>query len=341
MLESSESIGGSRALKSGAVSRSSSRRPVSPDPFSGRGCWEDWMPHSQGVADVNWWNGAVKFLWLMVRLTSQAQTTDLETTRTSYNQCIQGLQERFESVWEKDQYLVHFHKCREDGWAKDLQMSAERVFPEKAMEHLIMTLIHLLGQERWAITTEVEVASSRRKMSQSRAVCQRLCPTDVNTMVKLDTRSGKDYACEDEPGKKTHNTGETIFVNVEGQVNSHTIGVIPGTGALMMLKRGDLWDKTAVTAEMLQPWRGPPFVGVENTLFKQAHGGTGMTVRITGENFTPRELKSERELDLNPGRIFKKEGGNVARMEDVCAPLYCCHVCCMLSVCCVYMICVS
>ena len=62
MLESSESIGGSRALKSGAVSRSSSRRPVSPDPFSGQGCWEDWMPHSQGVADVNWWNGAVKFL---------------------------------------------------------------------------------------------------------------------------------------------------------------------------------------------------------------------------------------------------------------------------------------
>ena len=96
----------------------------------------------------------------MVRLTSQAQTTDLDITRTSYNQCIQGLQERFESVWEKDQYLAHFHKCREDGWAKDLQMSAERVFPEKAMEHLIMTPIHLLGQERWVITTEVEVASS-------------------------------------------------------------------------------------------------------------------------------------------------------------------------------------
>ena len=91
---------------------------------------------------------------------------------------------------------------------------------------------------------------------------------------------------------------------------------------------------------MLQPWRGPPFEGVENTLFRQAHGGTSMTVRITGENFTPRELKSERELDLNPGWVFKKEGGNIVRMEDVCAPLYCCHVCCMLSVCCVCMICV-
>ena len=42
---------------------------------------------------------------------------------------------------------------------------------------------------------------------------------------------------------KTHNTGETIFVNVEGQVNSHMIGVIPGTGALMMLRSGDLCDK--------------------------------------------------------------------------------------------------
>lgn len=109
----------------------------------------------------------------------------METTFASYSQCIQGLQEWFEPVWEMDLYFAEFlawYKYKEEDWAKDLSVITNRMVPEIAIEHLIMTLIHLLKQERWV--TKVEVTSDFPKMSQGG---QRLCPTQVNTatLVKL------------------------------------------------------------------------------------------------------------------------------------------------------------
>ena len=74
LVELNKSIGGSRTLKSGAVSRSLSRRPVLPDPLFWTGMLEDWIPHSKSVADVNWWNKAVKLMWWMVSLIGQVRT---------------------------------------------------------------------------------------------------------------------------------------------------------------------------------------------------------------------------------------------------------------------------
>ena len=57
---------------------------------------------------------------------------------------------------------------------------------------------------------------------------------------------------------------QTLANTVYGRVNARMIHLILDTGAPVTLIRSDLWDKIAAS-ETLQPWRGPPLVGVEGT----------------------------------------------------------------------------
>ena len=70
--------------------------------------------------------------------------------------------------------------------------------------------------------------------------------------------------------------------------------------------RGSLWDEK-VAAETLQPWRGPPLVGVEGTPL-QVCGCANETVCTTGINFTPRVVViDDVNGDATQGMDFMEE----------------------------------
>ena len=116
------------------------RRPViTLDPFSGEGCWDDWISHFDSIADVNGRDEAAKLLWLRVPRANCIQT--LSCPRPPVRAIlsallIKGLQERFEPACKKDLYLTEFQarrKWKEEDWAsftEDLQVLADKAFPE-------------------------------------------------------------------------------------------------------------------------------------------------------------------------------------------------------------------
>jgi len=120
------------------MSEEGSRPLITPDSFSGKGNWEDWVDHFESAAAVNKWNDDAKMLWLRVRLTGRAQTAYKqlpEEARADYKKCIKGLQERFEPESKKELYLVQFqtrNKQKDEDWAtfaEDLKVLARKAFP--------------------------------------------------------------------------------------------------------------------------------------------------------------------------------------------------------------------
>ena len=83
-----------------ATSTPAKPRPlVLPEPFSGDGCFSDWIEHFESVAAMNSWDDAAKALWLRARLTGKAQTAYKRLShdaRKAYADSVKALRERFE-----------------------------------------------------------------------------------------------------------------------------------------------------------------------------------------------------------------------------------------------------
>ena len=47
---------------------------LTPESFSGKGSFSEWLQHFEGVAAITKWDDAAKLLWLRVRLVGAAQT---------------------------------------------------------------------------------------------------------------------------------------------------------------------------------------------------------------------------------------------------------------------------
>ena len=132
-------------------------RPLlTPEPFSGKGSFTEWLQHFEGVAAINKWDDAAKLLWLRVRLIGTAQTAygRLPTTaRDSYAELTKALKDRFEPDAMKEMYVAEFHgrkKAKTEGWAEfadHLKLLADKAFPDledKAREY--MSLTQFMGQ---------------------------------------------------------------------------------------------------------------------------------------------------------------------------------------------------
>ena len=132
-------------------------RPLlTPEPFSGKGSFTEWLQHFEGVAAINKWDDAAKLLWLRVRLVGTAQTAHgrLPTTaRDSYAELTKALKDRFEPDAMKEMYIAEFHgrkKAKTEGWAEfadHLKLLADKAFPDledKAREY--MSLTQFMGQ---------------------------------------------------------------------------------------------------------------------------------------------------------------------------------------------------
>ena len=132
-------------------------RPLlTPESFSGKGSFSEWLQHFKGVAAINKWDDAAKLLWLRVRLIGAAQTAygRLPTTaRASYAELTKALKDRFEPDAMKELYIAEFQarkKAKTEGWvefADHLKLLADKAFPDlenKAREY--MALNQFLGQ---------------------------------------------------------------------------------------------------------------------------------------------------------------------------------------------------
>ena len=120
-----------------------------------------------------------------------------------------------------------------------------------------------------------------------------MCRTTAIAAGKLETLAAKGRASEGEPRKAYKNFPIRISpvnpapsYDILGEVNSQSIKFIVDTGAAVTLLRGDLWDKATTAGTDLEPWTGPPLVGVEGTEL-HVRGCAQMPVSIAGRSFTP------------------------------------------------------
>ena len=85
--------GSERDARTSAVTVTT-RPLLTPESFSGKGSFSEWLQHFEGVAAINQWDDAAKLLWLRVRLVGSAQTAygRLPTTaRASYTEALKDM----------------------------------------------------------------------------------------------------------------------------------------------------------------------------------------------------------------------------------------------------------
>ena len=70
----SSTSSGDRGSSSTETGTGTGRPLLTPEPFSGKGSFTEWLQHFEGVAAINRWDDAAKLLWLRVRLVEGAQT---------------------------------------------------------------------------------------------------------------------------------------------------------------------------------------------------------------------------------------------------------------------------
>ena len=140
----------------GATAASPARPLLTPDSFSGKGSFSEWLQHFEGVAAINKWDEEAKLLWLRVRLVGGAQTAYgrlPDSARGSYADLTKALKDRFEPAAMRELYVAEFQarkKSRTEGWAEyadRLKLLADKAFPDledKARE--CMALTQYLGQ---------------------------------------------------------------------------------------------------------------------------------------------------------------------------------------------------
>ena len=134
-----------------ATSTPAKPRPlVLPEPFSGDGCFSDWIEHFESVAAVNSWDEAAKALWLRVRLTGKAQTAYKrlsDDARKAYADSVKALRERFEPKSKRELYVAEFHarrKKKTEDWADyadELRVLADKAYSdlqEEARERIAL-----------------------------------------------------------------------------------------------------------------------------------------------------------------------------------------------------------
>ena len=152
----SSTSGGDPGSSSTGTGTGTGRPLLTPEPFSGKGSFTEWLQHFEGVAAINKWDDAAKLLWLRVRLVGGAQTAygRLPTTaRETYADLTKALKERFEPDAMKELYVAEFQtrkKAKTEGWAEfadHLKLLADKAFPDledKARE--CMALTQFMGQ---------------------------------------------------------------------------------------------------------------------------------------------------------------------------------------------------
>ena len=155
-MDEEDSGSGGRDLGSTSTVTGTARPLLTPEPFSGKGSFTEWLQHFEGVAAINKWDDAAKLLWLRVRLVGSAQTAygRLPTSaRDAYANLTKALKERFEPDAMKELYVAEFQtrrKAKTEGWAEfadHLKLLADKAFPDledKARE--CMALAQYMGQ---------------------------------------------------------------------------------------------------------------------------------------------------------------------------------------------------
>ena len=122
-----------------------------------------------------------------------------------------------------------------------------------------------------------------------------MCQSHSQAAGKLETLAAKGRVSEGELRKAYKNFPIRISpvnpapsYDILGEVNSQSIKFIVDTrtGAAVTLLRGDLWDKATTAGTDLEPWTGPPLVGVDATEV-HVRGCAQMPVSIAGRSFTP------------------------------------------------------
>lgn len=126
--------------RTSATSTPAKPRPlVLPEPFSGDGCFSDWIEHFESVAAVNSWDDAAKALWLRVRLTGKAQTAYKrlsDDARKGYADSVKALRERFEPKSKRELYVAEFRarrKKKTEDWADyadELRVLADKAYSD-------------------------------------------------------------------------------------------------------------------------------------------------------------------------------------------------------------------
>ena len=129
---------------------------ILPEPFTGKGSWDEWIAHFEDTAAVNSWDAEAKLLWLKVRLIGRARTVFQrlpQTGRASFEEAKKALRKRYEPESKRELYSAELQsrkKLRTEGWAEfveDLKTLTERAYPDlqdEAKEQIALT--HYLAQ---------------------------------------------------------------------------------------------------------------------------------------------------------------------------------------------------
>ena len=114
------------------------RSVITPEPFSRKWSWEDWIDQFETIPLINGWNDEQELILLKVRLTGRALLAYKKfsvTARASFKNAIVALAEHFELESRRDLYLAEFEshcKKRIELWAdfgENLRVLVDKAYP--------------------------------------------------------------------------------------------------------------------------------------------------------------------------------------------------------------------